>query len=879
MPESDGRETLRSKTLDRISDPVVGLDTDLTYTFANPQAERLLDTTEESLRGTHIRDAFPDGEDTVVERNVTTALETGQKQTFERRIETCGRLFEVRVYPDEDGVSVCFIDIPGRTERELERDERNSKTAVQVHVLESFIEIATDVERSSHQQITDLLDLGATYLDLDIGILSEINGSEYTVRNAVNPPATVEPGDTFELSDTYCSLVYDADGPVSFHSAGDAGVKDHPAYQQQGIESYIGVPVRISGERYGTLNFSRPESRSDPIVETEESFVRILAQWIGMELERQQRKREMERTSEFLRETQEVARIGGWEFDLQSETLRWSDEVYRIHGVAPNVDPTADDAIEFYHPEDRDSMREVFDRLITDGEPYDLELRIVTTDDDVRWVRTRGEPRYEDDDIVAVQGTFQDVTERKEYQRDLEHSQQIIENATDIATIIDTDGLITYVSPAVENVLGYAPYELIGTDGFEYQSAETTEAVAAAIEHVLDNPAETKTVQTRFRRADGSWCWVESTLRNRLADPAIDGILVSSRDITERKEREQELKRHERLLDTLFEFIPVHLFVKDDQVRHLWVSAALVDDPEQYLGKRDVDVADGASDDFSAEATGDDRRVVNDEERIIDKEEYNEELDKWFLTSKVPWYDEDGSVAGLLGYSVEITDRKDYQRELEQQNERLDEFANVISHDLRNPLTVAQARAGILQKESGDEFREYLDTLVNALERMERIIEDTLTLARQGDTVGAMTAIPVVDLVGKCWAGVETAEATLEIDDDSTVRGDRNRLRHVFENLIRNAVEHGGEDVTVRVGRAGEECLYIEDDGPGIPADDRDGVFEPGHTSATGGTGFGLTIIKRIAEAHGWNVTITDGSDGGARFEFANVELLDQHRE
>jgi signal transduction histidine kinase len=158
---------------------------------------------------------------------------------------------------------------------------------------------------------------------------------------------------------------------------------------------------------------------------------------------------------------------------------------------------------------------------------------------------------------------------------------------------------------------------------------------------------------------------------------------------------------------------------------------------------------------------------------------------------------------------------------------------------------------------------------------MESIIEDTLTLARQGETVGDMSTISLVDLVGKCWAGVETAEATLEIDDECTIRGDRDRLRHVFENLFRNAVEHGGEDVTVWVGRAGEDCIYVEDDGPGIPADDRETVFEPGHTSATGGTGFGLTIIKRIAEAHGWEITVTDGRDGGARFEFDTTGLAD----
>jgi len=74
--------------------------------------------------------------------------------------------------------------------------------------------------------------------------------------------------------------------------------------------------------------------------------------------------------------------------------------------------------------------------------------------------------------------------------------------------------------------------------------------------------------------------------------------------------------------------------------------------------------------------------------------------------------------------------------------------------------------------------------------------------------------------------------------------------------------------VTVRVGRYGERGIYVEDDGPGIPADKRDDVLEPGHSSRRGGTGFGLTIVKRIVEAHGWELSVTEGTDGGARFEF-----------
>ena len=125
----------------------------------------------------------------------------------------------------------------------------------------------------------------------------------------------------------------------------------------------------------------------------------------------------------------------------------------------------------------------------------------------------------------------------------------------------------------------------------------------------------------------------------------------------------------------------------------------------------------------------------------------------------------------------------------------------------------------------------------------------------------------MTDLAGKCWATVGTNEATIKIVDETTFQGDPDRVRHVFENLFRNAVEHGGSDVTVRVGSHDHGSIHVEDDGSGIPVEKRDEVLEPGHSSARGGTGFGLTIVKRIVEAHGWELSITDGTDGGARFE------------
>ncbi|MGQ4555550.1 PAS domain S-box protein [Halobellus sp. GM3] len=232
--------------------------------------------------------------------------------------------------------------------------------------------------------------------------------------------------------------------------------------------------------------------------------------------------------------------------------------------------------------------------------------------------------------------------------------------------------------------------------------------------------------------------------------------------------------------------------------------------------------------------------------------------------------DEAGDRPLFHGVFRDVSERLRRQRELQRQNERLEEFSSVVAHDLRNPLNVAQGRAALLEEKCEIE---HLDPLQTALERMGEIIDDTLTLARSGDRVGDMEPVDVVSAIGSCWEVVDTSAATLEIEEEVTVRADPDRIRHICENLLRNAIEHGGEDVTVRVGRADEDAIYIEDDGPGIPETEREAVFEPGHSTDPDGTGIGLAIVQRLAEAHEWDVTLTDSESGGARFEFSGVEI------
>jgi signal transduction histidine kinase len=165
---------------------------------------------------------------------------------------------------------------------------------------------------------------------------------------------------------------------------------------------------------------------------------------------------------------------------------------------------------------------------------------------------------------------------------------------------------------------------------------------------------------------------------------------------------------------------------------------------------------------------------------------------------------------------------------------------------------------------------EHFEKIDSAHDRIERLIEELLTLARGETTIENTEEIDLESITTEAWGYVDTEQATLTVSGDvPTVTGDAGRLTQLFENLFRNAVEHGGADVTVTVSRLDEgDGFYVEDTGSGIPQERRDDVFKHGVTSSEGGTGFGLSIVADIAKAHGWAVSVTDGTRGGARFEF-----------
>lgn len=200
----------------------------------------------------------------------------------------------------------------------------------------------------------------------------------------------------------------------------------------------------------------------------------------------------------------------------------------------------------------------------------------------------------------------------------------------------------------------------------------------------------------------------------------------------------------------------------------------------------------------------------------------------------------------------------------------LEALASVVSHDLLNPLNVAQSSLDLLE-ESGP----HVERIDRSLSRMERIIEDVVTLARLEGAVDDAVPVDLKTMATDAWDVTAAESATLEAEIDRRIAADPDRLRELLAHLFANAVEHGSSDpenVTVTVGLLADG-FYVADDGTGIPEQDREDVFEIGYTTARTGTGLGLPIVCGIADAHGWDVTLTDGDSGGARIEITGVRI------
>ncbi|MFB6194925.1 MAG: PAS domain S-box protein, partial [Haloplanus sp.] len=446
---------------------------------------------------------------------------------------------------------------------------------------------------------------------------------------------------------------------------------------------------------------------------------------------------------------------------------------------------------------------------------------------------------------------------------------EAIETAHEGISILNDDGEFIYVNEVYADLYNYEPEELLGEHWSVTYPDEEMEFARSEIMGTIDERGYWHG-ETVGVRADGS-----TFPEDHVVSETPHGDLVCTvLDLSDRREREAELRWKTRAMDEA----PVGISITDpsqDDNPLIYVN----DRFEELTGYDASDIVGRNCRLLQGEGTETEpvaamREAVDAEESVtVELRNYRADgAEFWNRVKIAPVTDENGELTHFVGFQEDVTERKERERELKKKNERLDEFASIVSHDLRNPLQIAAGRIDLAREECDSD---HLDDAANAVERSQALIDDLLVLAREGEELGAVEPVALASLVEDCWRNVATGEATLRLDTDRTIRADRSRLQQLLENLIGNAVEHGGEDVHVTVGDL-DDGFYVADDGPGIPDDVRDEVFEAGYSTRTESTGFGLAIVEGVVDAHGWDVGVTESEHDGARFEITGVESVPQ---
>jgi PAS domain S-box-containing protein len=320
----------------------------------------------------------------------------------------------------------------------------------------------------------------------------------------------------------------------------------------------------------------------------------------------------------------------------------------------------------------------------------------------------------------------------------------------------------------------------------------------------------------------------------------------------------------------VFERASDAMIIAADDGTYLNVNSAACDlmgrPEEELLGKT---AADFTYDDFDFDAAWDSFREEAEDRGLFPVARPDGSV-------RVAEYAASANILPGLHLSVlrDITDRRESERERYFERERLNEFAGVLSHDLQTPVQVTKGRLDLLETAADpDERAEHLEAARDAVTRIEHVIGDVLAISRPNDLPGT-SEVALSAVAKRVWSRVSIGTASADIEDGLVLTANEHRVERLLTNLFRNAIEHGDNTVSVRLGRLDDgDGFFVEDDGPGIPDSEREKVFDWKHSTKEGGTGIGLKSVSQITDAEGWDVAVTDGTAEGARFEITAVEL------
>lgn len=585
-------------------------------------------------------------------------------------------------------------------------------------------------------------------------------------------------------------------------------------------------------------------------------------------------KRELERQVDLFDKAQDIAQIGAWEYDIQADEGWWTDELAHIHGLSPDATPSPERSLEFYHPEDRPIIQEAFERAVTEGEPYDLELRFIDADGEFRWIRTRGEPQFEDGDLVRVRGTLQDITDRKEREEELRELTERLDLAVEGANLgvwdwdMESDA-VTFNEQWAE-MLGLSLDEIEPTlDTWEQRvHPEDIDEVKSALDAHIKGETDYYDTEHRMQTAAGEWKWIRDI--GRIVERDEDGepsrAVGIHLDITDRKQREAQLRRRKRAIDEA----PVGITITDPEKEDnplIYANDSFEDitgySREEVLGKN-CRFLQGEKTDPGHVARI--RKAIDAHEPVsIELRNYRDDgTEFWNHLEIAPVKNDADEVVNYIGFQQDVTGRKQRQQQLE----ILD---RVLRHNLRNDLNVIQGHAELIQSTASGESAMSAEKIINKTAELLGMAEKEQAITQLLREKPRQTEITVEPLLQRIASTLRSdypeARITVDCPENVTIQATP-EFEQAIRELVTNAIIHNDSStptIAMTVARL-EEATRIEivDNGPYIPEMEQQILLgEEPQTPLYHGSGLGLWLVTLIVSRSGGTTTFEKNSTDG----------------
>lgn len=654
---------------------------------------------------------------------------------------------------------------------------------------------------------------------------------------------------------------------------------------------------------------------SNTILTEDEEFRMVLS--LGTDITaRRQAEGALKESEALLKATGNIARVGGWELDATTGKVSWTEETYRIHEVPLDYGPPLQEAISFFHPEDRGTLANAIECALKKGEPYDLELRFITGKGKELWTRTVCKPQIVDGKVVTLKGIFHDITERKKAEEALKSKLALLQIAGETARFggwsVDLRQNICTWSDEVADIHemphGYAPKLEEGISFYSPEwRAKITQVFTDCAEKGIPYDEEMEIITRTGKRI-----WVRAIGR-AVKDDRGDIVHVegSFQDISEQKKVLESLKKSETFIKAVLDNLPIGVAVNsiDPEVKFSYMNDEF---PKIYRTTRERlagpdsfwdAVYEGAE--FRAElrqrvlddcASGDPRKMRWTEVPITRRGEET----TYITAQNIPIPNQ----SLMISMVVDITERKRTEEEirrlnleledrvaertaqLEASNRELEAFSYSVSHDLRAPLRAIDGFSKFLVEDYADKLdndgKRFIAVIRKNASKMDQLILDLLDLSRVSRSDINLIPVDMQAIVQSMYQEMASKDQKIAfettIDKMPPVLCDISLIKQVWQNLIGNALKYSAKSANKKIGIGAYEAnnevvFFVRDHGAGFNEKYRHklyGVFQRLHREDEfPGTGVGLAIVKRIVQRHGGKVWAEGKVDEGATFYFS----------